>query len=81
MTCRTYVHIETYPLPVAFAFAGTPDTGAERKGSKTGKPRKGEDEPDSTLDNDEKVETTSHKGTGQNPETCDGHPTPPGGQD
>ncbi|MCE2575159.1 hypothetical protein [Komagataeibacter sp. FNDCR2] len=78
MTCRTYVHIEAYPLPPAFA--GNPDIGQEHRESGIGKPRKGEDEPDSTLDNDEKIETTSHKGTEQNPETCNGHP-PPGRQD
>ena len=31
-----------------------------------GKPRAGEDEPESTLDNDEKVEKTSHRDTGRN---------------
>ncbi|AQU86112.1 hypothetical protein B0W47_00095 [Komagataeibacter nataicola] len=42
-----------------------------------GKPRKGEDEPESSLDNDERVEATSHKGTQQNcAEGCNEHARP-----
>ncbi|RFD19802.1 hypothetical protein DY926_09245 [Komagataeibacter melaceti] len=72
MICRTYVHIQSPPFPLALA--GNPTGGQEPKGSGTGKPRAGEDEPESTLDNDERIEATSHKGTEQNPESCNDHP-------
>ena len=39
----------------------------------TGQPRAGEDEPESTRDNDERIKATSHKGRHQHQPGCDEH--------
>ena len=61
----------------AFAPADSHASGQDPKATGTGGPRAGEDEPESTRDNDRKVEETSHKGTQQNPDGCDEHSRPP----
>ncbi|GBQ60647.1 hypothetical protein [Komagataeibacter swingsii] len=45
------------------------------KATGTGQPRAGEDEPESTRDNDERIAATSHKGKDQ--AGCDEHATEP----
>ncbi|GCE82071.1 hypothetical protein [Komagataeibacter diospyri] len=61
-----------YPLHAPEGHAPhTPDG----KATSTGQPRAGEDEPESTRDNDERIEATSHKGRHQDQAGCDEHAT------
>ncbi|GBQ47605.1 hypothetical protein KOEU_18620 [Komagataeibacter europaeus] len=73
MPREPHVHAQRpYPLHAPEGHAThTPDG----KTTSTGQPRAGEDEPESTRDNDERVEATSHKGKHQDQAGCDEHAT------
>ncbi|GCE79935.1 hypothetical protein LV478_11940 [Komagataeibacter oboediens] len=71
MPDQPHVSVQTpYALHAPEGHA-TPPPGNGNKA--TGQPRAGEDEPESTRDNDERVEATSHKGRHQDQAGCDEH--------
>ena len=84
MAYNTHARTVPYGIVLSPAGQGTPHHGGTQG---HGKPRAGEDEPESTLDNDEKVEKTSHPDPDHDHEsTCDngqapqpGHKTGPHG--
>ena len=67
MAYNTHARTPPYGVVLSPPQQGTPP-------QEHGRPRAGEDEPESTLDNDEKVEKTSHRDTRRN--SPDGGSTP-----
>ncbi|MCE2563223.1 hypothetical protein [Komagataeibacter sp. FNDCF1] len=72
MAYNTHARMMPYGVVLSPAGQETPPRGGRQE---HGKPRAGEDEPESTLDNDEKVEKTSHPDHGHD-NACNNGQTP-----